>query len=104
MSGSVIGNTSAHDRLGRFTTGNTEYRAKRLRIDALSASLADAYDARTDAARALLRVAAEHLDDSPRARSRVLKARSTRAAAKILALLPRLPAPPPPTLEELLNG
>jgi hypothetical protein len=97
--GSAIGHDPA---TGRFCSGNSEYRAKRQRVAALAETLAADYDSR-GATKALLLVAAEHLDDASRARNRVLKARSTRAAAKILSLLPRLPKPPEPTLSELLG-
>jgi hypothetical protein len=102
MSGSEVGSNSAHDQLGRFTAGNTEYRAKRNRIAALVEQLSADYAATSGTAKALLRVAAEHLDAAAHARNNVLRSRATRMAAKTLALLRPAPEPPLPTLDELL--
>jgi len=102
MSGSEIGSNSAHDQLGRFTAGNSEYRAKRVRIAALVEQLAADYAATSGTAKALLRVAAEHIDAASRARNNVLRSRATRMAAKTLALLRPAPEPPLPTLDEML--
>jgi hypothetical protein len=102
MSGSTIGSNSAHDQLGRFTAGNSEYRAKRLRIAALVEQLAADYAATSATAKQLLRIAAEHLDTAAHARNNVLRSRATRMAAKTLALVRPAPEPPLPTLEEML--
>jgi hypothetical protein len=102
MSGSEIGSNSAHDQLGRFTAGNSEYRAKRVRIAALVEQLAADYTATSGTAKALLRIAAEHLDAAAHARNNVLRSRATRMAAKTLALLRPVPEPPLPSLDEML--
>jgi hypothetical protein len=52
------------------------------------------YDTRSGAARALIAVAAAHLDQASRARTSVVRGRATRNAAKALGLLERKPKPP----------
>jgi len=82
MDGSAVGSNSAHDLLGRFTTGNTEYARKRQRIEAKTAQLALEYDVTGAAARILLKLAAQHLDAAEQARNSVLRARHTRLGLK----------------------
>jgi len=100
MDGSAIGNNAAHDQLGRFTTGNTEYRRKQQRIAAKTDELAREYDVAGAAARMLLKLAAQHLDAAEQARNSVLRARHTRLGLEVLASLQRKQEPAPLTIAE----
>jgi hypothetical protein len=102
MDGSAIGAVADHDKLGRFTTGNTEYRAKQKRLAERLAQLNADYDA-TPSQQQLLAIAARHLDDAERARSALARTRASNAARRLLADIPRRPEKPlPATLEEYL--
>ena len=101
MDGSAVGGNSAHDQLGRFTAGNTEYARKQQRIAAKTQELAREYDVTGAASRMLLKLAAQHLDSAEQPRSSTLRARHTRLGLKVLASLTRKPEPPP-TLAEML--
>ena len=67
MNGSAIGRTAPHDqKSGRFAPGNTEYRAKRLRVAERVNQLGAEYNARSPVTLQLLRV-------SPRAAQRQIR-------------------------------
>jgi hypothetical protein len=104
MDGSAIGNTSEHDRLGRFTAGNSAYAARRQRIEAKAEELALEYDVTTPSAKALVRLAAQHLDTAAMARNNVMVARHTRLAMKVLASLKRVEPVLPASLDEYLDS
>jgi hypothetical protein len=88
------GSVTGHDKAtGRFVPGHSEWHAKRRRIDAIAKTLAVDYDADSGAAKALLHVAAGHIDTAARARSQDQRNRATRMAAKTLALIPKAPEP-----------
>jgi hypothetical protein len=90
----IDGTASGHDPAsGQFTHGNNEYHAKRQRIAALVDQLSADYDMRSGVTKALLNVAAGHIDTAARARSHELRSRATRMAAKTLALIPKAPEP-----------
>ena len=102
MNGSASGAMAAHDRAGRFTAGNTEYRAKQRRIAERLAQLRLDYDP-SPSQQQLLAVVARHLDDAERARSAVARTRASNAAKRLLADIPPKPKPSlPATLEEYL--
>jgi len=75
MDGSAVGSNAAHDQLGRFTAGNTEWRRKQQRIAAKIDELAREYDVTSAVARMLL---AQHLDAAEQARNSILRSRHTR--------------------------
>jgi hypothetical protein len=89
--------SSDHDRLGRFTSGNTDYRAKRDRIAARLAQLIADHDP-TPSQKQILAVVAHHLDDAERARSLVQRVRAGNAARRLLKDIPRKPGSPAPRL------
>jgi hypothetical protein len=102
MDGSAIGAVAAHDQLGRFTTGNTEYRAKQKRLAERLAQLRLEFDP-SPLQLQLLRVACRHLDDAERGRSALVRTRASNAARRLLADIPRKSEPSlPATLEEYL--
>ena len=83
MNGSAIGRTAPHDqKSGRFAPGNTEYRAKRLRVAERVNQLAAEYNARSPVTLQLLRVAAEHLDQAERGSHFKSPSASPRAAQR----------------------
>ena len=100
LDGSAFGDNSAHDQLGRFTTGNSEWHRKQQRIEAKTTQLALEYDATGAAARMLLKLAAQHLDAAEQARNSALRARHTRLGLKVLASLQRKPAAPLRSLDD----
>jgi hypothetical protein len=100
MDGSAAGAAAGHDRLGRFVNGHSEYAARRRRVAERLQQLEADYDAASPANRQLLAIAAQHLDDAAVTRVAVKRARSTRAAMKILTAVPRKQPSPPPTLAE----
>lgn len=95
---------AGHDPVtGRFQRGHTsEYQTRarlvKERLDALLAT----YKAVSAGDIALLSVAAVHLIDAEKARSRLHRQRSSNAAARILRSIPRAPAPEP-TLAQMLG-
>jgi hypothetical protein len=102
MDGSASGVVAAHDQAGRFTVGNSEYRAKQKRLAERLAQLRLDYDP-SPSQQQLLAVVARHLDDAERARSAVSRTRASNAAKRLLADIPRKPEPSlPATLEEYL--
>jgi hypothetical protein len=104
MDGSANSAATGHDRLGRFVNGHNEYAARRRRVAERLQQLCADYDATSPANQQLLAIAAQHLDDAAVTRIAVKRARSTRAAVKILDRIPRrsaAPEPQPPSLEEL---
>jgi hypothetical protein len=100
MDGSANSAPAGHDRLGRFVNGHSEYAARRRRVAERVQQLCADYDAPSAATRQLLAIAAQHLDDAAVTRISAKRARSTRAAMKILASIPRKEVPIP-TLAEL---
>ena len=78
MDGSAVGSNAAHDQLGRFTAGNTEWRRKQQRIAAKIDELAREYDVTSAVARMLLKLAAQHLDAAEQARNSILRSRHPR--------------------------
>lgn len=100
MDGSATGAIAGHDKSGRFVAGHTEYAAKKQRIAERVVALAQDYDAKSQTARMLLRIAAEFIDTAERTRSHAIRARSTRAAGKVLDRIPKRPEPAPPTIAE----
>jgi hypothetical protein len=94
MNGSAFGRVSGHDpRSGRFTNGNSEYRARQQRVAERLQQLCADYDASRPVNRQLLSIAAQHLDDAAMTRIAAKRASSTRAAIKILDRIPRKPRP-----------
>jgi hypothetical protein len=98
MDGIASGAVSDHDRLGRFTAGNTEYTAKKRRIADRIAQLSLDYDASTPSLRMLLSIAAHHLDEAERTRSPMTRTRAANAATRLLRQIPRRPPPAAPSL------
>ena len=88
MNGSASGAVAAHDRAGRFTTGNREYRAKQRRIAERLAQLTADYSA-SGSELQLLEIAARHLDVAATARSAERRVSATNAARRILRDIPR---------------
>jgi hypothetical protein len=101
MNGLANGAAAAHDRRGRFTNGNSEYRAKQQRIAERVRQLSLDYDP-SASQQMLLAIIARHLDDAERARSAERRVRAGNAANRLLRLIPRKPEPPLPSLRELL--
>ena len=93
MDGSANSATAGHDRLGRFVNGHNEYAARRRRVAERLQQLSADYDVSSPANQQLLAIAAQHLDDAAITRISVKRARSTRAAMKILDQIPRKPEP-----------
>jgi hypothetical protein len=92
MSGSAIGETSEHDRLGRFTAGNTEYRAKQQRLAEIVQSLAAEYDPTPSQVR-LLAIIARHMDDAERSRTAERRVKASNTVRRLLKDLRRKPQP-----------
>jgi hypothetical protein len=88
MDGSASGAVAAHDQAGRFTAGNTEYRAKQRRIAERLAQLNADYDA-SPSQQQLLAIVARHLDDAAVARTAERRVRASNAATRILKQIPR---------------
>jgi hypothetical protein len=86
-----------------FQRGNSAYAQRRQRIEARAVELEREYVVTTASAKALVRLAAQHLDTAQQARNNVLVARHTRLGLKVLASLQRKPEPTQ-TIEELLRG
>jgi hypothetical protein len=86
MDGSASGAVAAHDQAGRFTAGNTEYRAKQRRIAERLAQLNADYDG---SQQQLLAIVARHLDDAAVARTAERRVRASNAATRILKQIPR---------------
>jgi hypothetical protein len=95
MDGSSAGATVAHDRLGRFAVGHTEWRARRDRITQRYEQLLAEFGDVSDTQKQLLRIAAKHLDEAERAKSPVVRTRASRCASQILKLFPKPKAPAP---------
>jgi len=92
MSGSAVGDVSEHDRLGRFTEGNTEYRAKQRRLAEIAQSLAAEYDATPSQVR-LMSIIARHMDDAERSRSAERRVKASNTVRRLLKELRREPEP-----------
>jgi hypothetical protein len=101
MDGSVNSAAAGHDRLGRFVNGHNEYAARRRRVAERLQQLCCDYDASSPVNRQLLAIAAQHLDDAAVTRIAAKRARSTRAAMKILDRVPRKPEPLPSYADHL---
>ena len=100
MDGSGAGLAVAHDRLGRFVTGHSEYRAKQQRIAEKVRQLGLDYDP-SPSQRMLLPIIARHIDDAERARSAERRVRAGNAANRLLRLLKHKELPLR-TVEQLL--
>ena len=81
----------------------SEYATRQKLVQERLRALLAAFKADNPGDIALLSVAAVHLIDAEKARSRVNRTRAANAAARILRSIPRLPEPEP-TLDELLRG
>jgi len=92
MDGSVSGMATAHDRAGRFTVGNSEYRAKQKRLAERLAALRLDYDP-SPSQQQLLSVVARFLDDAERARTAERRVRAGGAADRLLRQIPRRQEP-----------
>src|SRR6516162_10233625 len=104
MDGSMAGMAAGHNRLnGRFTVGNTEYRARQQRLAERVRQLTLDFDP-SPSQLMLLPIIARHLDDAERARSAIARTRATNAARRLLKDIPRKPPPAQlPTARELLD-
>jgi hypothetical protein len=103
MSGSAVGDVSEHDRLGRFTEGNSEYRAKQRRLAEIAQSLAAEFDPTPSQVR-LLAIIARHMDDAERSRSAERRVKASNAVRRLLKDLKRKPEPPLSSLEGYLEA
>ena len=93
MDGSASGTPAAHDEAtGRFTAGNSEYRARQKRLADRLARLYFDYDP-SFSQRMLLPIIARHLDDAERGRTAVSRTRASNAARRLLSDIPRKPEP-----------
>ena len=89
MDGSAAGMAVGHNRLnGRFTVGNTEYRARQQRLAERVRQLTLDYDP-SPSQLELLPIIARHLDDALRGRSAERRVRAGNAANRLLRLIPR---------------
>ena len=88
MDGSASGTAPAHDELGRFRAGNSEYRARLQRLAERARQLALDLDP-SPSQRQLLPIIARHLDDAERARTAERRVRSGNAANRLLRLIPK---------------
>ena len=100
--GSANSAVIAHDSVGRFGPGNSEYFAKKARIADRIAQLAADYDP-SPSQRQLLPIIARNLDDAERGRTANARVRAANAANRLLrSLRKRRAAPLPATLKEAL--
>jgi len=88
MDGSATGTAAAHDELGRFRAGNSEYRARQQRLAEPVRQLNLDYDP-SPSQLALLPIIARHLDDALRGRSAERRVRAGNAANRLLRLIPK---------------
>src|SRR5215831_2569625 len=88
MDGSASGTAPAHDELGRFRAGNSEYRARLQRLAERARQLALDLDP-SPSQRQLLPIIARHLDDAERARTAERRVRAGNAANRLLRLIPK---------------
>jgi hypothetical protein len=104
MDGSEIGTASDHDQLGRFTNGNSEYRARKDRLAERVRRLTLDFDP-SPSQQMLLPIIARHLDDAQRARTAERRVRAGNAANRLLRLIPRRKRPEEPLMaaRELLD-
>jgi hypothetical protein len=93
MDGSTIG----HDGLGRFTNGNSEYRARKARVAERLRQLTLDYDP-SPSQQQLLPIIAKHLDDAEYGRPAERRVRASGAANRLLRLIPKR------TREQLLSA
>jgi hypothetical protein len=94
---------AAIDKPWLFQRGNSAYAQRRQRIEAKAEELAREYDVTSASAKALVRLAAQHLDTAQQARNNTQAARHTRLGLKVLASLKRH-EPAAPSLRQLLAG
>jgi len=105
MDGSMAGMAAGHNRLnGRFTVGNTEYRARQQRLAERVRQLTLDYDP-SPSQLELLPIIARHLDDALRGRSAERRVRAGNTADRLLRLIPKRKRPEAPltTARELLE-
>jgi hypothetical protein len=88
MDGSATGTAAAHDELGRFRAGNSEYRARLQRLAERVRQLTLDLDP-SPSQRQLLPIIARHLDDAERARTAERRVRAGNAANRLLRLIPK---------------
>src|SRR5215831_12268580 len=98
MDGSASGTAPAHDELGRFRAGNSEYRARLQRLAERARQLALDYDP-SPSQQMLLPIIARHLDDAERARTAERRVRAGGAADRLLRLIPKRKQEPLPTTD-----
>jgi hypothetical protein len=84
-----------------FKSGWNSAKQYRALIDAKVELLTAAYAADTEAEKILLRLAAAHLVDVDRVRAKASRVRSTNAALRCLACIPKRPPPPKPGLDDI---
>ena len=96
MDGSTVGGNPAHDPLGRFTIGNSEYAARQRRLAEIAQALAVEYDPTPSQVR-LLAIIARHLDDGERARTAERRIRASNTARRMMKDLKRRKEPTAPT-------
>jgi hypothetical protein len=97
MDGSASGTVSAHDELGRFRAGNSEYRAKKQRLAEIVQTLAAEFDPTPSQAR-LLPIIARHMDDAERARTAERRIRASNTVRRLMRDLKRKPPLAPQAL------
>jgi hypothetical protein len=98
MDGSAAGTAAAHDELGRFRAGNSEYRARKQRLAEIVRTLAAEFDPTPSQVR-LLPIIARHMDDAERARTAERRIRASNTVRRLMRDLKRKPAPAPYPLE-----
>jgi hypothetical protein len=105
LDGEVHGAVARRDpRTGQYRRGHKgEYHTRHQMVQERLLALQSQYKATNPADLALLGLAAIHLVDAEKARSRTQRVRACNAAMRILKQLPRKPEPQP-TVDELLAG
>jgi hypothetical protein len=83
----------------RFAPGNNAYAARRLAVEARYAALLAEYAADSLSTKCILRIAAQHIVDSERARNATLRVRSSNAAARLLSKISKRKARVPSLTE-----
>jgi hypothetical protein len=88
MDGSTIG----HDGLGRFTNGNSEYRARKARVAERLRQLSLDLDP-SPSQQQLLPIIAKHLDDAEYGRPAERRIRASNTVRRLMRDLKRKPSP-----------
>ena len=93
MDGSASGTASGHNpRSGRFTKGQSEYRARKDRLAGIVQTLAAEFDPTPSQVR-LLPIIARHMDDAERARPAERRIRASNTVRRLMRDLKRKPPP-----------